>query len=290
LSSESTTEAAPEVDSRTLTALELAAVRMAHKAGEHICAAFGRPFAVEFKQASPGASSNSNPVSEVDCAVEAFIRAELQSEFPDHAVIGEEGSGSSHTGAGFTWVLDPIDGTTNFINGLPLFASSIGVLLDGWPVAGAIWCVSTHALRPGVYHARRGGPLCFDHAPIERRRAGAWRGLAAEPGWTPSFGAQWDTRVLGSAALECAFVAAGLLRLAYVSRPRLWDAAAAVTLLNAAGCEAMTRQASQWVPLTRFIVAPAPDGCAATLGSWCQPLLAADREALTAALVSAPAD
>jgi myo-inositol-1(or 4)-monophosphatase len=277
-------ESPPEVDSRTLIAFERTALRLARAAGERICSALARPIAVEFKAPSHGTASNSNPVSEVDRAVEAFIRAELLAEFPDHGVIGEEGSGSAHGGEGVTWVIDPIDGTTNFINGVPLFACSIGVLLDGWPLAGAIWCVSTHALRPGVYHAHRGGSLSFDEALLERRPAATWRGLAAEPGRAPTFGAHWDTRVLGSATLECAFVAAGLLRLAYVSRPSLWDAAAALALLEAAGCTAMTLEHSRWVRLTRFVVDSSSGDRTAALGSWAQPLLAGDSEALRRAL------
>ena len=267
-------------------------MRLARAAGDRICAAFARPLTVHFKDPFPGADPNSNPVSEVDRGVEAFLRAELMSQFPDHGVIGEEGSGATHSGAGFTWVIDPLDGTTNYINGLPLFASAIGVLLDGWPLVGAIWCVSTHTLHPGVYHARRGGPLSFDEVTFERRAGAPWRGIAAEPGSSSRYGTHWDTRVLGSATLECAFVSAGILRLAYVSRPSLWDAAAALALLQAAGCCAMTRQQSRWMPLERFIVdcgraqrrAQRSNGSTATLGSWCQPLLAADRDSLNLAL------
>jgi myo-inositol-1(or 4)-monophosphatase len=284
LSIDTTTQSPPQVDPATLAELERTAVRLARAAGERICAAFAGPLTVEFKDPIPGTAPNSNPVSEVDRGVEAFIRAELMSQFPDHGIIGEEGSEPTHSGVGFTWVIDPLDGTTNYINGLPLFASSIGVLHGGWPLVGAIWCVSTHTLRSGVYHARRGGPLKFDEATFERRAGAPWRGIAAEPGRSPRYGMHWDTRVLGSATLECAFVSAGILRLAYVSRPSLWDAAAALTLLQAAGCRAMTRDKSRWIPLERFIVDRAANGSIATLGSWCKPLLAADRESLNLAL------
>lgn len=276
-------ETPPSFDPRLAITLENTAVRLARAAGDRIYAAFSQPLRVDFKAATPGAAANSNPVSEVDRAVEDFIRAELAREFPEHGVIGEEGAAMA-SGAGITWVIDPIDGTTNYINGVPLFACSIGVLLEGWPLAGAIWCASTHALRPGVYHAHRGDTLQFDNVPHARRPAGAWRGLASEPGRTPEHARHWDTRVFGSATLECAFVAAGLLQLAYLGHPSLWDAAAALALLEAAGCEARTYEHSRWAPLRRFKVDCPRAGGTATLGTWRQPLLAGDTRALDIAV------
>jgi myo-inositol-1(or 4)-monophosphatase len=255
--------------------LERSAARLARAAGERIiAAAASRTFAVHFKTPRAGHATNSNPVSDIDRAVEAFIRAELASTHPEHAVIGEEEGGETAKRARYVWAVDPVDGTTNFVNGLPLVASSIGVLCDGEPVAGAIWCAATHALRPGVYHARRGGPLCFDGEPLARRRDASWRRLAAEPGSSPQLGEQWDLRVLGSATLELAYTAAGLLELAYLSGPSLWDAAAGLALLNAAGCAALTRADGHWQPLARF------EG---DLAAWNAPLLAGDAESLSRA-------
>jgi len=249
-------------------------VRLARAAGERILAAAGRGgFAVHFKEPRPGASAHSNPVSDVDRDVERFIRTELAAEYPAHAVIGEELGASG--GGEVVWAVDPVDGTTNFVNGLPLFASSIGVLHRGTPLAGAIWCACTHALRPGVYHARRGGPLCFDGAPLERLCAGPWRGLATEPGSMRELGREWDLRALGSATLEFAFTAAGLLRLAYLARPSLWDAAAGVVLVHAAGCAARRLEAGRWIPLESFT---------GELERWCRPVLIGDEEVLRAAV------
>jgi myo-inositol-1(or 4)-monophosphatase len=250
--------------------IEHTAVRLARMAGEHITAALGKPLQVDFKSAAAGSAVNSNPVSEVDRAVETLLRRELATAFPDHAIIGEESMGPMRVGAEFTWVIDPVDGTTNFINGLPLFGTSIGVLRDGHPIAGAIWCSTSHALRPGVYHAREGGTLRFDDKDVVRRDAGAWRGIASLPRHVRSYGAHWDSRLLGSATLEIAFAAAGLLRLAYVPRPSLWDAAAGVVLANAAGCVTLTLQDSKWIPLKYF----------EPLESWRQPILVGDKQAV----------
>src|SRR5687767_12282065 len=96
--------------------IEQLAVRLARMAGERITAALGKPLQVDFKTATAGAAGNSNPVSEIDRAVESFIRDELASAFPDHAIIGEEKTGPTLANAEYTWVIDPVDGTTNFIN------------------------------------------------------------------------------------------------------------------------------------------------------------------------------
>jgi len=220
---------------------------------------------VEFKPPQPGAAPNSNPVSGSDLDVETMLRARLRSLHPDHAIIGEEMTRSSPA-APYTWVIDPVDGTTNFLNGLPLFAVSVGLLYKGRPLVGAIWCATTHEFRPGVYHGIADGDLQFDGQLLIRRAQQPWRGLAAEPGRAPTYGALWDTRVFGCATLEFAWVAAGLLRLAYIPRPALWDVVAGLALLRACGCEALTRGAHGWQPLPDFKVS-------ADLARWREPLL-----------------
>lgn len=254
-------------DPALTTELERAAADLASTAGEHICAAYAGELGVDFKQPLLGTARNSNPVSRVDREVEELVRTRLARDFPDHSIIGEE-LPPAHGQARFTWVIDPIDGTTNFINGLPLFACSIGVLHRGRPVAGAIWCASTHTFRPGTYHASAASAaLYFDGEPLPRRSPGNWRGLAAEPGTAPSYASFWDTRVLGSATVEFAYVAAGLLRIAYIPHPRLWDAAAGLALLRAAGCQVLARRSGSWETMLYF---PAET---ASCAQWSEPLL-----------------
>jgi myo-inositol-1(or 4)-monophosphatase len=262
-----------------VAALERTAADLASTAGEHICAAYEGELGVDFKPAAVGGAPNSNPVSGVDRHVESLIRARLSAAYPEHAIIGEE-LPTAPSSSPFTWVVDPIDGTTNFINGFPLFACSIGVLFRGRPVAGAIWCASTHTFRPGTYHASAGGSLQFDGLPLSRRAAGSWRGLAAEPGRAPTYAALWDTRVLGCATVEFAYVAAGLLSIAYIPRPRIWDAAAGLALLHAAGCQALVRRASGWKTMLYF----ADPARADNLVDWSEPLLIGSHSELARAV------
>jgi myo-inositol-1(or 4)-monophosphatase len=272
------------LDTDVKETLEHTAVRLARAAGDYISAAYNRRPAVDFKTSRPGSAQNSNPVSSTDRDVESLLRAQLAAEFPEHAIIGEEQAPAPGSGAPFTWVIDPVDGTTNFINGLPIFGCSIGVLFRGRPVAGAIWCAATHTLKPGVYHARTGGTLQFDGRALQRRGPGTWRGLASEPGSAPSFGAAWDTRVLGCATLEFAFVAAGLLSLAYIPRPALWDVVAGLVLLGAADCRAIALRAAHWETLLCFDVADCES--VATLARWSEPLLIGDESALARAVAA----
>lgn len=76
-------------------------------------------------------------VTEADRAAEAAMRAIIEAERPDDGIIGEE-YGARNEGAGRQWVLDPIDGTTSFIAGRPIFGTLIALMQDGWPIVGVI--------------------------------------------------------------------------------------------------------------------------------------------------------
>jgi len=269
-----------ELDSTVKETLASTVARLAHVAGEYIFAAHAVPPVVDFKPPGPGGAPNSNPVSTTDQAVESLLREQLTKDFPAHTVIGEEAGVTAPGASPFTWVIDPVDGTTNFVNGLPLFACSIGVLYRGWPLAGAIWCASSHTLAPGVYHAVAGGPLQFAGESLRRRPQGTWRGLASEPGRAPAYGALWDTRVLGCSTLEFAFVAAGLLSFAFIGRPKVWDVAAGLVLLGAAGCRALIPRGGGWGTLLYFDTADDP----AALARWSEPVILGDELALQSAL------
>ncbi len=81
--------------------------------------------------------SDSSPVTEVDRAAEAAMRAILEAERPDDGIVGEE-YGTRNEGAGRQWVLDPIDGTISFMAGRPIFGTLISLMEGGWPVIGVI--------------------------------------------------------------------------------------------------------------------------------------------------------
>ena len=176
----SETSEVADIDASELGEIERIAVELATLAGAEIKAALGSMIAVRYKGESPEKTLWRDPVSEIDQRVEGLIRVRVAERFPSHDVIGEEmveRLGRTHD---YVWTVDPIDGTTNFVNGFPMFAASIGVLRRGRPVVGAVWCSTGHALRPGVYHACVGSKLRFEdndvtpklNPAVRRRRAG----------------------------------------------------------------------------------------------------------------------
>ena len=122
----------------------------------------------------------------------------------------------------FFWAVDPIDGTTNFVNGFPIFAASIGVLHNCRPVVGA-----RLVLDQPRFAFRRLSRARRRQAAFRRRRSDAEgqsrtcaRSLAGVPVATAE-DEPWETRKTGSAAIECALVAAGLMQVARFNRPNL---------------------------------------------------------------------
>ncbi len=278
-------------DDGVLAEIEACAVELAREAGAAIAAALEGEIHVEYKREAQGEHAPTDPVSEVDHAIERLVRERLAALYPEHGIVGEEVEGHPDPGSEYLWVIDPVDGTTNFINGFPLFACSIGVLHRGLPVVGATWCSTGHALRPGVYHAHRGGGLSFDGEPIEPRPTGGLakvrRGLSSAPGGSPGRERQWDHRTTGSAVIECAFVAAGIFQSALFWGLHIWDVAAGVVLVEAAGREAWVREEGAWRPFERF-AAPAQlsarerertPGRAPSLRDWRMPLVIGTAEA-----------
>ena len=257
----------------TLRDIEHLAVELAGIAGTEIAKALGGLLAVKYKTAVKEDEWR-DPVSEVDNKVERMIRERLAENFPDHDIIGEEMDERPARGNDFVWSVDPIDGTANFVNGFPLFAASIGVLHKGVPVVGALWCPVSHALRAGVYHCTKGGKVRFDGADVTpKMNPAVRRRLIGVPVATVSDGF-WETRKTGSAAIECAFVAAGLLRIARFERPNIWDVAGGLALVRAAELDVRTIEKGQWAPLDRF---QGPDG---DIRRWRQPLIIGDAPAV----------
>ncbi|MBR0648852.1 inositol monophosphatase [Roseomonas terrae] len=235
-------------DPAVLVEWEQTAVAMARLAGAEIVNALGRTLTVRYKTfvGEDAPPRYRDPVSEVDHNVESLIRKRVADQFPSHDILGEEMDEPSREAA-TVWAIDPVDGTSNFINGFPLFAASIAVLHQGVPVVGAIWCSATHALRAGIYHAHAGSPLKFEgEAMAMRENPSIRRRLAGTPYLAGIHEAGWDFRKTGSAAIECAFVAAGLLEVANFARPNVWDVAAGVCLVQASGLAASVRDGDAW--------------------------------------------
>jgi len=133
------------------------ALRLADAAGAAIRPLFRGQWSEERK-------ADRSYVTEADRAAEAAMRAIIEEAFPADGIIGEE-YGRHNEGAGRQWVLDPIDGTTSFIAGRPIFGTLIALLQDGWPVLGII----DQPISGERWVGRIGQPTLFNGKPAQAR-------------------------------------------------------------------------------------------------------------------------
>lgn len=219
------------------------AVAVARGAGRILRAGYGRPGAIDYK-------GGIDLVTEFDRLSEAYVRAELARRFPGHAWLGEE-TGASAARASepvpeFRWVVDPLDGTTNFAHAYPFFAVSIALEVRGQRALGVVY----DPLRDECFSALAGAGAWLNGVPIAvSRESRLERALAAtgfaydvheKPEETLRFFAPFLSRVQGirrdgSAALNLAYLACGRFDLFWEVKLHPWDVAAAALLVEEAG-------------------------------------------------------
>jgi myo-inositol-1(or 4)-monophosphatase len=183
-------------------------------------------------------------VTEVDTAAEAIILQLIRGRFPDHAILSEEAGGST-IDDGYTWVIDPLDGTTNYARRLPISTVSIGVLERGKPVVGVIY----DPLRDQLFVAEQGKGATLNDEPISASKIARLEHAVIGLDWGRSDQDREKTlrfllqiaprcgtlRALGSAALAQAYVAAGWLDGYFNLVAKPWDTAAGVLIVAEAG-------------------------------------------------------
>lgn len=193
-------------------------------------------------------SSSIDLVTQVDVAVEREFRACIEARFPDHRVLGEEFS--ADLGAvpmdGPCWVFDPLDGTTNYAHGLPIFSASLGFEIDGEAVLGAVY----DATRQELFVAERGAGATLNGEPIHVSAAtGLGQSMLCTGfpydihqsrdevvGLFSEFvGVSRAVRRLGSAALDLCYVAAGRFDGFWEGRLKPWDTCAGALIVQEAG-------------------------------------------------------
>jgi myo-inositol-1(or 4)-monophosphatase len=226
----------PELLAPELLARVEAAVR---EAGELIREHDRRPRTIRYK------ASVKDLVTETDGAVEAMLRASLGPLAPGAGFLGEEGSPELGL-AGLKWVVDPVDGTTNFAHGVPFVATSVALCLDGRPLLGVV----NLPLLGELFSAARGQGATMNGAPIRvSETAELIAGLVAT-GFpyriedhknailrqlSLAMPATQGVRRAGAAALDLAFVACGRYDAFFEFSLNPWDTAAGVLLIEEAG-------------------------------------------------------
>lgn len=214
------------------------AVEIARDAGAILRERFGQPHEIRFKGAI-------DLVTEADRAAEDLIASRLRDIYPDHELLCEEGSRGASLASSFRWVVDPLDGTTNFAHGLPTFAVSIALEEAGKPAIGVVY----DPMRDELFVAQRGAGATLNGQPI---RVSATETLIASilvTGFSYDFARRvhqaevWRdflTRVqairqTGSAALNLCYIAAGRIDGYWERGIAPWDVAAGALMVSEAG-------------------------------------------------------
>ena len=191
-------------------------------------------------------------VTPADKACNALITGEIHKRFPDHSILAEE-SGESESGSDYRWVIDPIDGTTNFAAGLPICCTSIALEYKGEAVVGVVYDPFTDEL----FSAVKGQGAMLNGHPIRVKtnellsHAVVSTGFPIDKDTNPDNNADVVARVLphvrglrrlGSSAMDICYVAAGVLDAYWEMNLHAWDVAAALLILHEAdGCHASYR-------------------------------------------------
>jgi myo-inositol-1(or 4)-monophosphatase len=177
-------------------------------------------------------------VTNIDRAVERFLRDAITTQYPDHAILGEEYGLDTRTAGAPLWSIDPIDGTVNLANDLPHWGVSVGLMVDGEPLVGVVvfpLLGETYAAARDLGATLNGAPL----APLGPGKPTEWEdtyGICSTSVRRVDF-AQVPARlrVLGSAALEVCWVSAGKLRGCHSIGVSLWDVAAGLCIAHEVG-------------------------------------------------------
>jgi myo-inositol-1(or 4)-monophosphatase len=216
-----------------------AAQQIARRAGAVVREAYYQPRNVRYK-------GNIDLVTQADEEAERLIVVALREAFPDHAILAEEGGETDGT-SNYTWLVDPLDGTTNFAHGFPVFAVSIALRgPDGSLLLGVIY----DPLRDECFAGAQGqgvtlnGEVVRATGEVELRRSLLATGFAYDRHTAPDNNTAAFARFIrraqgvrraGAAALDLAYVACGRLDGFWERALHAWDVAAGILLVREAG-------------------------------------------------------
>ncbi|MCS6859419.1 MAG: inositol monophosphatase [Abditibacteriales bacterium] len=189
-----------------------------------------------FGRVAPVEKQDRSFVTAADHDVETFIRQELLRHFPDTRIVGEEHADEGDLAGEWVWAIDPIDGTANFVAGLPIWAVSIGLLKDGVPHLGAAYFPALDE----CFSAVAGQGAFLNGQPTRARQQGGVRKddlfcISSTAFWGLDLHVPCKVRVLGSAVAEFTYVARGTFIGAVLYDFKLWDCAAGILIAQESG-------------------------------------------------------
>ena len=189
--------------------------------------------------------SRSNLVTEADLAAQQTIHEHIRGRFPEHSFLGEEGLVETNRDSPFRWLIDPLDGTLNYVHHFPYYAVSIALECDGEMIAGVVYDPN----RDEMFSAVRGGGATLNGRELHTSTAATLAeafvvaslpvAVEADDPTVQSFlrvlpKAQTVQRT-GSAALNLSYVAAGRIDAYWSASLKPWDMAAGILLVREAG-------------------------------------------------------
>ena len=237
------------------------AIEAVLRAGDVQMAHFGRDMRIDKK-------GEIDLVTEVDLEVERGLRAMIADRFPEHVVLGEEfeARGDRDSRAPCVWLFDPVDGTTNYAHGLPIFCSSLALEIDGELAVGAVY----DPTRRELFTAERGAGAWLNGEPLRVSKADALIDSLLVTGFP--YTVQHDSaelmglfagfltkaravRRLGSAALDLCYVASGRFEGFWEQQLQPWDVAAGALIVIEAGGRLTTTDGGRFTARGGSVVA-----------------------------------
>lgn len=204
-------------------------------------------------------------VTDADRASEAYIVNAIREQFPDHAILAEEGGGIERDSP-WQWLVDPLDGTNNFAHGFRYYSVSLALLYEGAPFIGVVFDPNYDE----VFAAERGKGATCNGAPIQVSGALKLGDALLSTGFPYDFATNSRNNLVefgrvhryvqgirraGSAALDLANVACGRLEAHWEFGLQPWDSAAGAVLVQEAGGSISGHDGSNWTPWSSSMVA-----------------------------------
>lgn len=238
------------IEEELLINIQKDAYELAMSAGKLLQEYFRDPMSeAEVLKVSYKDAKKRDPVTAADKEVQKYLSDKIKAKYPTHGIVGEEGDSSSDSLPDIVWVLDPLDGTRNFMHGFPCYASSIGIMFKGLPIAGAIF-IPWPNQDPGiVIHASNGNGCMVNDKQLETPSLedvdpnaiitlpGSFSGRFKFDGQFISKAG--EPRMGGSIAYEMSLVALGITEYAVISGSHLWDVLAGIVLVNESGATSL---------------------------------------------------
>ena len=201
-------------------------IKASEKASKILIRDFGEIEKLQVKKKGP-----SDFVTNADLKAEKIIIDELIKGKPNFSILSEENGFKKNKDNENTWIIDPIDGTINFLHGIPHFAISIGLLSKGEIKSGLIF----DPIKNEMFYAEKNNGAYFNNHRIRVSKKTNVKDCLFSTNKIGAINSELNTRITGSAALDLAYVGSGRLDGYFQNNLNIWDIAAGMLIVNEAG-------------------------------------------------------